>query len=191
MFNLPNSRIAAIALIMPLSVPAYALNLDLGVASVSVGHGSVASVNVGGSGGVNATVGGSGETGGGSVVEVSIGGGGTGGSGTTTTDGGVTTYGTGGGTDVAGIDPNSLILELGDDALGIIGSSVWTNDTVLVGMVTSIESQSGDKVVVRVAPVEGFDLTYSTLRFSVAARAFRNNQLMLPQGKNELIEQLG
>ena len=64
------------------------------------------------------------------------------------------------------------------------------NDVVLVGMVTSIESQLDDKVIVRVAPVEGFDLNFSTLRFSVAARAFRNHQLMLPQGKDELIEQL-
>ncbi|RBW44752.1 hypothetical protein DS901_05835 [Loktanella sp. D2R18] len=170
---------------------------------MSVGHGSTASVSVGGSSGVSADV----NVGGGEGVsaDVSVGsgsggvgvdvGGGTGDGGTDIADGGSGGTGDGGsgtgvGTDVAGVDPEVILPEIDGDTISIVGSSVWTKDAVLVGMVTAIESQSGEQVVVRVSPVDSFGAPYNTLRFQAAMRAFSNHQLMLQHDQVELLDHL-
>lgn len=176
-----NTCFAIFALIAPLSLPANALGID-----VNVGIGGGANV------GVDVSLGGSDGGSGGASVGVGIGG-----------DGGTpiaTGYGAGGGTpvttginigtDTAGVDPNLLPQISNEIVNAIIGTSVWTNDQVLVGMVTGIERQLDDTVLVRVQAADDFGAPYNSLRFNAAMRAFANHQLKLPQSKAQLMELL-
>lgn len=180
----------AIAICLPLSA-VNALGLSGGSGgglSVGVSVGSVsAGVDIGG-GGISADV----DLGG--DKDVADGSGGyTGGGGSTggggTTDGGGTT---GGGTDVAdGQDGTMPMMPVAPESgMRIVGSPVWTSDEVLVGMITSVESQSGDQLLLRVQMSDSFGVHHSYVKFSVPMSAFNRNALRLPHDRSTLMAQL-
>ncbi|MFQ1700950.1 hypothetical protein ACJ5NV_10170 [Loktanella agnita] len=193
------------------------LDRDSGISvNANVGKTS-ASANVGGnndsgSGGnapsVSANVstgGGSGGSSGGLGVDVGIGnsgddvadagGGSTGGG---NSNGG----GSGGGTDM-NVDGGGNILASGgvrsmelpvianqNGSLQLIGTSVWTNDRVLVGVVTRSSDVDGRRVMIQVEMVDSFPIQHDVVHFNVVPTSAQEGKMLLNLSSAQLAQQL-
>ena len=194
-----NSILSAAVIALLSSSPTFALDLGASVSvgggggvSVSAGVGNTsADVSIGGgrnsgSGGggvsVNADVStGSGSGGVGAGVDVSASGGGSTGGGGNGGGGGIGGGGgggidisTGGGTTVASDAPRDMQLPVTanqDGSIQLVGASVWTNDRVLVGVVTGGTDVDGRRVMIHVEMVDAFQSQHDVVHFNVVPTA--------------------
>ncbi len=193
--------IAAIVACFPLS-SAWAEGLGLSVnlggisAGVNVGGGALASANVGigKSHGVSAGV----------SIGGSSGGGDTGGSGSD--GGGSGSDGGSGGnqdnrpdTDTAMRDDRSspalrgapvMVPAQGLAAGTIIGTTVWTSDNVLVGVITETRPGPDDKLMLSVEIVDGFGISQDVVIFQMTTQAVTDGRLTLNLRRTDLIDRL-
>lgn len=212
MFTKVFMRVTALAIALPLSsASALGLSVSLGGSSgvnadVSIGGGSGSGNSSGGGVSASVGVGGNGSSGGGISADVGIGGNGSTNGGITasvdtgsgpSTGGGVSTGGGGSGdTDInvagAPFDGTQPLTPVSpsNGALRVIGAPVWTSDEYLVGVITSVDRQSNDQVLVSVQTADAMGLVHPIVRFQVSVRNFENNQLKLPQSKSQLIDVL-
>lgn len=191
--------IAAIAACAPLSsVSAGGLGVSVNIggisADVSVGRGSIASADVGIGGSdddrtvsAGVEIGGSGGSSGGGSGGGSGGSSG-GGSGGGSGDGsGDDTSGTGA---VARIDQNFQGAPRADMSSDIIGTTVWTRDEVLVGIVTDVRPGPNDDLMLSVEIVDGFGIVQDIVIFQIGLQTVTAGRLQLSMMRDELIARL-
>ncbi|WP_211216547.1 hypothetical protein [Yoonia vestfoldensis] len=187
--------------------PVFAEGLGVSVkiggisAGVSVGRGSIASadVNVGGSHGGNAvsagvSVGSGSNTGGGSGSGSNSGGG----TGSENGSGGHSGGSSGGGGASGGTDDNAFAATNPDFRVAppvfptgdIIGTTVWTRDNVLVGIVTGVRPGPDDNLMLSVEIVDNFGITQNVVIFQIGAQTVTEGRLTLKMMRNELIARL-
>lgn len=170
------------------------VSTPVGGASVSIGGhkdddsggGTLASVGVrvGGSGTGGGGTGGGG-TGGGGTGGAGTGGGGSGGT------GGAGGGGTGGGTDFAGTDnPGNQRFPSGDEigVLQIVGTSVWTRDGALVGIVTGHGPRDANGLItVDVDVVSDFGLRHDLIKLRIRETAFDDGSLRITHDRQSFL----